>query len=327
VELVLLARIECCADRMREMSHRAKAAGILGIVGVVLIALLWLVPARAVEDTLVEKIESLYNDIYLYRRSDGYYILSFGARRLHYVESVVNPHDELELPVSYTRAMTAVSLYAAGLNDAAMIGLGGGRTSWYLHKSIPELRLSAAELDPAVVRIDAQYFGVKSEPNFEINTIDGRVFLARTDKSFDIVLVDAYRGPFVPFHLLTREFFTLAKKRLKPGGALVQNVEPSTMLFDSAVATISNVFTNLDFYKGEGNIVIVAYDGARKSAADLRRVAGERQGKYNFRYDMSKLLDLQFSPRVDWSKQPLTDDFAPTEYLRAIERHNEKRGE
>src|SRR5262249_17804854 len=107
------------------------------------------------------------------------------------------------------------------------------------------------------------------------------------------------------------------------GGALVQNVEPSTLLFDSAVATISKVFANLDFYKGEGNIVIVAYDGARKSAADLRQVAGERQAKYKFRYDMSTLLDLQFSPRVDWSKQPLTDDFAPTEYLRAIERHNE----
>jgi len=309
------------------MSHRAKAAGSLAIVGALLIALLWLVPARAVEDALVEKVESLYNDIYLYRRSDGYYVLSFGARRLHYVESIVNPRDELELPVSYTRAMTAVSVYSAGLDDAAMIGLGGGRTSWYLHKSIPELRLSAAELDPAVVRIDAQYFGVKREPNFEINTVDGRVFLARTDKSFDIVLVDAYRGPFVPFHLLTREFFTLAKKRLKPGGALVQNVEPSTMLFDSAVATISNVFTNLDFYKGEGNIVVVAYDGPRKSAAELRQVAGERQAKYNFRYDMSKLLDLQFSPRVDWTKQPLTDDFAPTEYLKAIERRNEKRGE
>ena len=228
--------------------------------------------------------------------------------------------------MTYTRAMTVVAAYAPELSDAAMIGLGGGRTSWYLHKSIPELKMVAAELDPAVVRLADRYLGVKNEPHFEINTIDGRMFLVKTQKTFDFILVDAYRGPFVPFHLLTREFFVLAKQRLKPGGVVVQNVEPSTMLFDSAVTTIASVFANLDYYKGEGNIVIVAYDGPRKSAAEVRKVAEERQAKYKFRYDLPSLLGEQFNPNVDWSKRALTDDFAPVEYLKAIDRHNQRRG-
>jgi spermidine synthase len=280
--------------------------------------------APAAEPGLIEKVESLYNDISLYKRDDGYYLLTFGARRLNYVESVVNPRDQLELPVSYTRSMTEVAAYAGGVTDAAMIGLGGGRTSWYLHKSIPDLHMVAAELDPAIVRLDERYLGVKSEPNFDINVIDGRMFLTRSTSKFDMILVDAYRGPFVPFHLLTREFFTIAKQHLKPGGALAQNVEPTTMLFDSAVATISSVFANLDFYRGEGNIVVIAYDGPRKSQDELQAIAAQRQGQYKFRYDLTTQLKERFSPSVDWSKQALTDDFAPAEYLRAIERHNAK---
>jgi spermidine synthase len=156
--------------------------------------------------------------------------------------------------------------------------------------------------------------------------IDGRMFLVKTQKTFDFILVDAYRGPFVPFHLLTREFFALAKQRLNPGGVVVQNVEPSTMLFDSAVATIASVFSNLDYYKGEGNIVVVAYDGPRKTAAELKKIAEERQAQYKFRYELPKLLGEQFNPNVDWSKRALTDDFAPVEYLKGIDRHNQRRG-
>lgn len=297
-----------------------------GVAAALLAGVLLTAPGTRAQDKLIEKVESLYNDIYLYRRDDGYFTLSFGARRLRYIESIVNPKDELELPVTYTRAMTLAAAYAPALNDAAMIGLGGGRTSWYLHKSIPELKMYAAELDPAVVKIADKYLGVKNEPNFEINTIDGRMFLVKTQKTFDFMLVDAYRGPFVPFHLLTREFFALAKQRLNPGGVVVQNVEPSTMLFDSAVATIASVFSNLDYYKGEGNIVIVAYDGPRKSAADLKKIAEERQAQYKFRYELPKLLGEQFHPNVDWSKRALTDDFAPVEYLKAIDRHNQRRG-
>ena len=65
------------------------------------------------EPGLVTQVESLYNDIYVYRQPNGYYVLSFGAKRLHYIESIVNPKDELDLPVYYTQSMTAGLAYAA----------------------------------------------------------------------------------------------------------------------------------------------------------------------------------------------------------------------
>jgi spermidine synthase len=295
-------------------------------LGAALIALVLAAPGTLASGSLVDlvaKVESLYNDIALYRRDDGYLVLTFGARRLNYIESVVNPKDELELPVYYTQAMTAGLAYAANLDDAVIIGLGGGRTAWYLHKSVPELSMKAVELDPDVARLAKTYLNIREEPGFGIDIRDGRVWLSRTKDMFDYILVDAYRGPFVPFHLLTREFYELVEAHLKPGGIVAQNVEPTTMLFDSAVATIKAVFDNVDFYEGGGNIVVLAYDGPPRTDAELARVAAERQAKYGFRYDLPGLLKRKFAPAYD-IVDPLTDDFAPVEYLKAIARHNEK---
>ncbi len=98
---------------------------------------------------------------------------------------------------------------------------------------------------------------------------DGRSFLMRDNDRWDIILIDAYRGPFVPFHLLTKEFYTLVKSRLAPGGVVVQNIEPSTMLFDSATATLNSVFPSVDLYDGGGNVVAVGYDGPSMRQSDL----------------------------------------------------------
>lgn len=281
-------------------------------------------PTRGGGPRLLAQVNSLYNDIGVYQQSDGLMMMTFGARRLHYVESIVNPEDELDLPVTYTQSMTAGLAYASELTSAAIIGLGGGRTAWYYHKSVPDLDFTAAELDPEVARLTDEYFGVRPEKNFAIEVQDGRVWLAKSEKDFDVILIDAYRGPFVPFHLLTSEFYKLVAKHLEPGGVAVQNVEPTTMLFDSAVATINSAFEHVVFLRGKGNIVILAYNGRLKDEATLQRQAAERTRQYHLRYPLTEILDRRFAPQWNAETKPLTDDFAPVEYLKAIARHNEK---
>jgi spermidine synthase len=205
-----------------------------------------------------------------------------------------------------------------------IIGLGGGRTAWYHHRSVPTLDFTAVELDPEVIRLAGRYFGVHPETNFAIANEDGRVWLTRTDKTFDIILIDAYRGPFVPFHLLTTEFYKLVAAHLTPGGVAVQNVEPTTMLFDSAVATIKSAFEHVVFLRGSGNIVMLAYNGPEKGEAALQKIATERQAQYGFRYPLPQILTRRYVPEWNEKTAALTDDFAPVEYLKAIERHNEK---
>jgi spermidine synthase len=253
--------------------------------------------------------------------------MTFGYNRKIYTESIYNSKDDRDLPVTYTQYMTATLAYAKDVHSILEIGFGGGRTSWYLHRFLPGVSVTSVELDPDVAALAKKYFGIKDEPNFHLVNQDGRLFLQQSKDKYDIVLIDAYRGPFVPFHLLTKEFYQLVKDHLSPGGVVGQNVEPSTMLFDSAVKTIQSVFPQTDFYVAEGNVVTIAYDGPAHDQADLEKSAKQRQLELNLRYPLPKMLAQRrgLDPTtIDKSAKLLTDDFAPVESLKAIDNHNRK---
>lgn len=273
---------------------------------------------------LLEKVESHYNSIFVFRNST-YVTLAFGHKSRRYVESQRNTADLLELPVSYTKAMTAALAYVEKPDDMLMIGMGGGSITWYLHNHIPKASITAVELDPEMIRLAAKYYELKPAPNYNIVEADGRLFLVRDKKSYDLIFIDAYRGPFVPFHLLTHEYYELVKKRLKPGGIVAQNVEPSTMLFDSTYATLLQTFDTVDFIPGGGNVIAVAYDGARRDAADLMLAAEKHEAAYKLRYKLAPMIERRKrheKPGADI--KPLTDDFAPVNILKAVKVHNRK---
>jgi spermidine synthase len=275
---------------------------------------------------LIDSKESLYNNIYVYKEGDDY-AMTFGYNRRIYTESIFDSKDDRELPVAYTRFMTATLMYAQDVHSILEIGFGGGRTSWYMHRFLPGVSVTSVELDPDVEALAKKYFGIKDEPNFHLVNEDGRLFLMHSTDKYDIILIDAYRGPFVPFQLLTKEFYQIVKDHLSPGGVVAQNVEPTTMLFDSAVRTIQSVFPQEDFYLAEGNVVTIAYDGPPRDPAALETTAKERQTELNLRYPLTDMLAQRrgLDPNtIDPSAKVLTDDFAPVEALKAIENHNRK---
>jgi spermidine synthase len=274
--------------------------------------------------------------------------LTFGLNQKIYTESVYNTADELELPADYNRYMTSSLIYPKKIESILEIGAGGGRIAWYLHHFVPAAQITTVEIDPAVVEMAHKYFAIKDEQNFHMVTRDGRLFLADSKQQYDVILLDAYRGPFVPFHLLTKEFYQTVKNHLAPGGVIAQNVDPTTMLFDAAVKTVQSVFPHVEFYDANrsGNVVMIAYDGDAISRGDLAVMADKRQSEYHPRYDFLKMLKDRFelktvvldqvthidvvnqngmeTSEIDPKAKILTDDFAPVESLKAIERHNEK---
>jgi spermidine synthase len=278
---------------------------------------------------LLESKESLYNNIYVYEQPP-YRSMTFGHNRRIYTESMYNPSDDRELPVDYTRYMTASLMYAKDVRSILEIGFGGGRTAWYLHRFLPNVSITSVELDPTVVDLAKKYFGIRDEPNFQVVNRDGRIFLSEQKDRYDIILIDAYRGPFVPFHLLTKEFYQIVRDHLADGGVVAQNVEPSTMLFDSAVKTINAVFPELDFYRADGNIVTIGYLGPARSVEDLAAVARDRDKAYGLRYTLHDMLaerrhiQIGDGKVIDANAKVLTDDFAPVETLKNVERHNRK---
>ena len=279
----------------------------------------------AQKDGRVARIETEYNDIFISKRG-GELTMSFQLKGWNYTESVTNLKDPDDLPVKYTQAMTIATVYAEAPRNILMLGLGGGSISTYLGRFMQDVRIDAVELDPGVITAAKKYFGIVESPRVRYLEGDGRVFLNRHKDRYDLILVDAYHGGYVPFHLLTKEFYALLKERVAPGGAVAFNVHDGTKLFASTVHTLRSVFDTVDLYpSGEGEVEIVAMPEKRSDAAQLGRRAEDMQAKYKFRFPLPKLL-AQRNDKIDTSRaELLTDDFAPVNLYDEIGREQRKR--
>jgi spermidine synthase len=293
----------------RPFDRRAFTSGLLASLGIAQAPAAW---AQLFRYGSIARRESQYATTYIDR--DGQYLtMRFGVNKCLFTESRYNPDDPTELPLVYTRFMTVALAYTQQASRVADIGLGGGRTASYIHDSIPQARVTCIELDPGVIELAQQYFGVRKGPRLELVTSDGRIYMARSSESFDLILVDAYQGTLVPFHLVTREFFTILKRRLAPGGAVVQNIMPRVLDVDRMVATARAVFPNVDLYRAGGNWVLVAHDGAARTGAELKARALELQQAHSLRYPLDGMLAVRRAA-VPAEASPFTDDFAPVGY-------------
>jgi spermidine synthase len=273
---------------------------------------------------LIAHIETEYNDVFISKK-DAYLIMSFQRYSQSYNESTSSLTNPDELPVAYTQTMMVGAIYPDELRRCLMIGLGAGSMPVYLARHLPDLVIDNVELDPGVIAASKNYFGVRETPRMRMIEGDGRVFVARSNETYDLILVDAFRGGYVPFHLLTKEFYVLLKQRLSPKGVVVFNVHSGTKLSDSTLATLKSVFPTVDLYYNSGSFVPVASAEPAISVEMLMQRAKGVQARYNFRYPMPSLL----SARVDWpdnlKAELLTDDFAPVSVYDVIKKNNIRR--
>ena len=270
-------------------------------------------------DGQLTRVETEYNDIFIHKRRNEI-TMSFQLKGWNYTESVTNLRDPDDLPVTYTQFMTLPVVYPAELKSILMIGLGGGSISTYLGRAMPQVQIDTVEIDPGVITAARNYFGIKDSDRVKYFDADGRVYLNRSKKKYDLILVDAFHGGFVPFHLLTKEFYQLLKNRLNPSGAAAFNVHDGTKLYASTVRTLGEVFKRVDLYpSGEGEVITVATD-AELSPEDLSQRAEAMQEQYKFRYSLAKMIGKRLADVTSQTRhgEIITDDFAPVDLYGAI---------
>jgi spermidine synthase len=127
----------------------------------------------------------------------------------------------------------------------AVLGTAGGTVARAYARYFPATRIDAVDIDAKLFAIGRRWFGLT--PRSQLRTIaqDARPFLRRTGERYDAIFVDAYRQPYIPFYLATKEFFALARKRLRPGGSVIVNVghpSESGTLERALAATLGAVF-------------------------------------------------------------------------------------
>jgi spermidine synthase len=270
-----------------------------------------------------ERIETEYNNIFIVQKGD-FLSMTFRLKGENTRQSVLNLRDRGQLPLPHSHYQTLAAVHAGKLQSMLMVGLGGGSVSDYFLRHVPEMHVTSVELDPGVVTAAAKYFGVAEGPRHRIATGDGRVFLQRNKAKYDIVMIDAFRGGYVPFHLLTHEFYTLLASRLEPDGVAVLNLRARTQLFDSSLVTLRRTFKTIEVYEWSGNAIVLARVAPPLAPEQRLARAKERQAQYKFRYDLVPLLKDEARIEIKEARL-LTDDFAPVNLYDSLEGQTRKR--
>ncbi len=188
------------------------------------LAALVLVPPGAVkaEEGLLHEETSYHQYIQVVERTDGRRVLHLNEGVA--VHSVWQPGGNVLTGGVWDAFLALPPLLGRPLERVAILGNAAGTTARALGVYYPEAEIDGVELDPAVSRVGRRFFGLEDNPRLRVHDADARPFLRRTDERYDLIVVDAYHQPYVPFYLATREFFRLVRERLAPGGIVALNV-------------------------------------------------------------------------------------------------------
>jgi spermidine synthase len=288
----------------------ALLAGRAWVLAPVAAAALLAIPPAAVKSALFET-ESEYQ--YIRVVSDGN-----GGRDLELNEGVVShstwrPHTVLTGRY-WDLFLMLPPLLEGPARAMLVIGNAGGTIGRAYGRYYPETAIDGVELDPELNTVARRWFGAGDNPRMRLIAADGRPFLERTHKRYDLIIVDAYRQPYVPFYLTTSEFFRLAREHLRPGGMVALNVAATPgdrKLSDAVGTTLLTAFPQAWRWRAlRYNDVLFALREP-VTRAELEQRAGRARGKLRL---LLPLFRSRLAP-VRPHGSPLTDDRTPVEWL------------
>ena len=217
-----------------------------------LVLLALLLPLGPLKDIpyLIYEQESLYNYIQVTQQPDGtrQLILNEGQA----IHSIYYPNPDTVLTGWYWDYFLAAPYFNAGfkpqkLHRVGIIGLAGGTIAHQFTKVYGPVPIDGVEIDPAIVNVGRKYFDM-NEANLHVYVQDGRTFLDTTAARYDLVAIDAFQQPYIPFQLTTREFFTTIRSHLSSTGVVVLNTAHTThdyRLVQAFINTMRLVFPSV----------------------------------------------------------------------------------
>ena len=290
--------------------------------GVAVAMLLLCIPMTwAVE--VIHQEKSLYRNIVV-KESGDRRCLVFAVKRGDRNQTCMDVSDPNRVVFPYARMTFAGLLLNNNPGSVLVVGLGGGTIPTVLNQLYPEATIDVVEIDDAVKRVAVSYFDFRESEQMKVYVIDARVFVKRAlvrKQQYDMVILDAFTGDYIPEHLLTQEFLQEVNRLLTPEGVLVANTFATSKLYDHESVTYQSVFGQFYNFKMKGltgNRVIIANNKPPLPLKLLQDRANQLTGRFT-RYgvnieDYPKFL----STSADWDQKAklLTDQFSPANLLR-----------
>ena len=197
---------------------------------------------------LIAERESAYNYIQVVRVGDEMQLVLNEGLAVH---SIYNPHQVLtQGPWDYFMIAPYFNnppFTPAQVKRVAVIGLGAGTIPREFSTVYGPIPIDGVEIDGTIVQMGREYFNM-NEPNLNVIVQDGRYFLRTTSQKYDVIGIDAYQQPYVPFQLTTSEFFGEVRNHLTPTGVAVINAGRTNKdfrLVEALAQTMHSVFSNV----------------------------------------------------------------------------------
>ncbi len=273
--------------------------------------------------TLLYDSESAYNYIQVQEDSAGYRYLYLNEgqgvhSQWHSSEHFYGGTWQYFLAAPY---FNAPPYRADQVESLLLIGLAAGTSARQYQAVYGDIAITGIELDAEIIQVGAQYFDMNPAqmPSLQALTGDGRYELRKLDRQFNVIGIDAYRPPYIPWHLTTVEFFAEVKSRLAEDGALAINVgrtDTDRRLVDALTTTLQQVFPSvhaLDVPQSFNSILVATVQPSQ--AASLRENLAYRVASVDAR--LYEILEQAADALVPLGESDIifTDDRAPVESL------------
>jgi spermidine synthase len=300
---------------LEHVSQRRRLAAAAGLL------ILLSAPRPAAAEVIYER-DSVYHHI-LVKDEGVYRILYFDNS----TESRMLRNDPLNGGYEYTDFFHIPFLLNENIRSVLVVGLGGGTGPKRFVHDYPRAVVDAVDVDQAVVEVAQKYFYVKPGPRLKLHVQDGRAFIKRSTKTYDLIIFDAYTrnryGSTIPPHLTTREYFQQLRQHLSPRGCLVYNCTGGEMsaITRALYKTIATAFSQQYLFDTETslNTVFVAWNGGGPRLTKEQFVERAQRlvekGVVKLPNFVHRAGQLYTGP-IDTSDVPLlTDDYAPVDTL------------
>jgi len=209
----------------------------------------------------------------------------------------------------------------AQVRRVCIVGLAAGTMVHLFTEAYGPVAIEGAELDPEIISVGRRWFDM-NQPNLRAVAADGRRFLQGSSDRCDVIAVDAYRPPYIPFHLTTVEFFTLARERLAADGVVAVNVgrtHTDYSLVDAIAATMGQVYPSVyivdepDEGSSLGNSLVIAT--RKPSSLDDVRANLPRFDQPLLAEVARRAMPHARTPNPAGASPIFTDDRAPVEQV------------
>ncbi len=276
-------------------------------------------PVTNAGDTLLTERESEYNFIQVVESGGTRYLLLNEGQGIH---SMYNP-DRPATFGTWDYFLAGPFFNAPGqrvqdVKSLALVGLAAGTIAKQYTQVYGAIPIDGIEIDPGIVAVGREYFDM-NEPNLNVIIQDGRWALAHSERQYSVIGVDAYRLPYIPWHLTTREFFQEARDHLTDDGVLVINVgrtHADRRLIDAMVGTLQSVFPSVYVVDVPNSFNSILYATVQPTLAGnlADNLAQMGEATVPLLREATAMAVANLQPTPD-SAVVFTDDLAPVEQL------------